>query len=76
MSQYLLNYPIYYEMFKEKEFGTNGGDPITQGNRNGLLYKNIGADGIKTGYLDAEKYSLASSVKKIVELISVGSGSK
>ena len=80
MSQYLIkNYPIYYEMFKEKEFtwDRTGGDPITQGNRNGLLYKNIGADGIKTGYLDAEKYSLASSVKKIDRrLISVGSGFK
>ena len=66
-------------MFKEKEFtwDRTGGDPITQGNRNGLLYKNIGADGIKTGYLDAEKYSLASSVKKVDRrLISVGSGFK
>ena len=36
-------------MFKEKEFtwDRTGGDPITQGNRNPLLYKNLGADGIK-----------------------------
>jgi D-alanyl-D-alanine carboxypeptidase (penicillin-binding protein 5/6) len=27
------------------------------------LYKNIGADGIKTGFLTVEKYSLASSIK-------------
>ncbi len=70
MSNYLIkNYPIFYEYFKEKEFtwDRTGGDPITQGNRNPLLYKKIGADGIKTGYLTVEKYSLASSVKKIIE---------
>ena len=51
------------------------GDPITQGNRNPLLYKNLGADGIKTGYLAVEKYSLASSLKKNGRrLIAVGSG--
>ena len=78
MSNYLIkNYPEFYSMFKEKEFTWNrtGGDPITQGNRNPLLYKNIGADGIKTGYLAAEKYSLASSiVRKERRLIAVGSG--
>ena len=61
MSKYLIEkYPKYYEYFKEKEFtwDRTGGDPITQGNRNPLLYKNIGADGIKTGYLVLEKYSL------------------
>ena len=67
MSNYLIkNYPEYYKYFKEKEFtwDRTGGDPITQGNRNPLLYKNIGADGIKTGYLAYEKYSLASSIKR------------
>ena len=65
-------------MFSEKKFTWNrtGGDPITQGNRNPLLYKNnLGADGIKTGYLAAEKYSLASSiVRNGRRLIAVGSG--
>ena len=28
------------------------------------LYKNVGVDGVKTGYLSVEKYSLASSMKK------------
>ena len=78
MSKYLIqNYPKYYEYFKEKKFTWNrtGGDPITQGNRNPLLYKNLGADGIKTGYLSYEKYSLASSIKrKGRRLIAVGSG--
>ena len=80
MSKYLIkNYPEYYPIYKEKEFtwDRTGGDPIAQFNRNGLLYKNIGADGIKTGYLDAEKYSLASTIKKgNRRLISVGSGFK
>jgi serine-type D-Ala-D-Ala carboxypeptidase (penicillin-binding protein 5/6) len=78
MSNYLIKtYPKYYEYFKEKEFtwDRTGGDPITQGNRNPLLYKNMGADGIKTGYLAVEKYSLASSIKKKKRrLIAVASG--
>ena len=78
MSHYLIkNYPDYYEMFKEKKFtwSRTGGDPITQGNRNPLLYKNIGADGIKTGFLAYEKYSLASSLKrKERRVIGVASG--
>ncbi len=78
MSNYLIrNYPDYYSYFKEKTFtwDRTGGDPITQGNRNPLLYKNFGADGIKTGYLAVEKYSLASSIKKGERrLIAVGSG--
>ena len=78
MSKYLIeNYPNYYEYFKETEFtwDRTGGDPIKQGNRNPLLYKRIGADGIKTGYLAVEKYSLASSiVGKDRRLIAVGSG--
>ncbi|MDA9703610.1 D-alanyl-D-alanine carboxypeptidase [Candidatus Pelagibacter bacterium] len=67
MSKYLIqNYPVYYELFKEKTFtwDRTGGDPIKQGNRNPLLYKNVGVDGVKTGYLAVEKYSLASSMKK------------
>ena len=78
MSNYLIKeHPEFYEYFSEKEFTWNrtGGDPITQGNRNPLLYKNIGVDGIKTGYLAVEKYSLASSiVRKGRRLIAVGTG--
>ena len=78
MSNYLIKeHPEYYEWFKEKEFtwDRTGGDPITQGNRNPLLYKNMGADGIKTGYLAVEKYSLASSIKRNGRrLVAVGSG--
>ena len=78
MSKYLIkNYPKFYKYFKETEFtwDRTGGDPITQGNRNPLLYKNLNADGIKTGYLSYEKYSLASSINRNGRrLIAVGSG--
>ena len=78
MSKYLIkNHPKFYQMFAEKKFtwDRTGGDPITQGNRNPLLYKNLGADGIKTGYLAVEKYSLASSINRNGRrLIAVGSG--
>jgi len=78
MSRYLIKeFPEEYKYFSEKEFtwDRTGGDPITQGNRNPLLYKNFGADGIKTGYLAVEKYSLASSVERNGRrLIAVGSG--
>ena len=78
MSKYLIeNYPEYYEYFKEKEFtwDRTGGNAISQNNRNTLLFSKIGVDGIKTGHLVVEKYSLASSIKKNKRrLIAVGSG--
>ena len=78
MSKYLISkHPEFYKMFAEKKFtwDRTGGDPITQGNRNPLLYKNLGADGIKTGYLAVEKYSLASSIlRNGRRLIAVASG--
>ena len=78
MSKHLIeNYPIYYELFAVKTFTweRTGGEPIKQGNRNPLLYKNVGVDGVKTGYLAVEKYSLASSmIKKDRRMIAVVSG--
>ena len=78
MSKHLIqNYPIFYEIFAEKTFtwDRTGGEPIKQGNRNPLLYKNVGVDGVKTGYLAVEKYSLASSMKKQDRrIIAVASG--
>ena len=78
MSDYLIrNYPEFYKYFKELEFSWDrtGGDPITQPNTNTLLNKNKSVDGIKTGFLTVEKYSLASSIiKNNRRLISVGSG--
>ena len=77
MSKYLIkNYPIYYELFLKKLLlGTNKSiEPIKQRNRNPLLYKNVGVDGVKTGYLAVEKYSLASSMKNEKRMIAVVSG--
>ena len=78
MSKYLIkNYPEFYQLYSEKTFtwDRTGGEPIKQGNRNPLLYKNIGVDGIKTGYLAVEKYSLASTMKKDSRrIIAVASG--
>ena len=81
MSNYLIsNYPNYYKFFKKQNFtwDRTGGDPITQPNTNlPLLIKNKYVDGIKTGFLRSEKYSLASSIKKNDRrLISVGTGFK
>ena len=80
MSNYLIkNYPEYYIYFNETSFTWNrtGGDPITQGNRNALLYENIGVDGLKTGFLTVEQYSLASSILRNGRRITaVGSGFK
>ncbi len=78
MSKYLIqNYPTFYEWYKETNFtwDRTGGDPIKQGNRNPLLYKKVGVDGVKTGYLAVEKYSLASSMKREERrIIAVASG--
>ena len=78
MSNYLIkHYPEYYSYFGEEEFAWDrtGGNPITQPNTNTLVKKNIGIDGIKTGFLTVEKYSLASSIlKNGRRLIAVASG--
>lgn len=52
------NFPQYYGYYAELEFTYNG---IRQGNRNPLLYKKIGADGLKTGHTVAAGYGLAGS---------------
>ncbi|MGQ0675970.1 MAG: D-alanyl-D-alanine carboxypeptidase family protein [Rhodospirillales bacterium] len=52
------DFPEYYPMFKEKDFTFNG---TRQGNRNPLLYKDTGADGIKTGHTDESGFGLAAS---------------
>ncbi len=67
MSIYLINnFPKLYEYYKIKKFkwDRTGGAPITQGNRNPILYKEMGGDGLKTGHLDDSGYSLAATIKK------------
>ncbi len=80
MSRYMIdNYPEFYTYFKDTTFtwDRTGGDPIKQGNRNPLLYKNMGVDGIKTGFLTVEQYSLAASLKTTDRRVTVvGSGYK
>jgi D-alanyl-D-alanine carboxypeptidase (penicillin-binding protein 5/6) len=61
-------YPQYYKYYSEKEF-TYGVDiktkkPIKQGNRNPLLYRDVGADGLKTGHTSAAGYGLTASAKR------------
>ena len=54
----IKNFPEYYKYYAEKEFTFSA---ITQQNRNPLLYKGIGADGIKTGHTEAGGYGLIGS---------------
>ena len=54
----IFDFPKYYEMFKEKNFTYNN---IRQGNRNPLLYKKLGADGLKTGHTRESGFGLAAS---------------
>ena len=73
MSQYLINnYPEHYHMFSETDFEWSG---IAQKNRNPLLYKSMGVDGLKTGHLSASGYGLAASaIEGKRRLISVANG--
>ena len=52
------DFPEYYKYYSEKEFTYNN---IKQGNRNPLLYLNIGADGVKTGHTEIAGYGLIGS---------------
>lgn len=56
----ITDFPEYYPYYSEKEFSYNG---ITQHNRNPLLYKNVGADGLKTGHTSAAGYGLTASAQ-------------
>jgi D-alanyl-D-alanine carboxypeptidase (penicillin-binding protein 5/6) len=57
----IQDFPEYYHYYAEKEFTWNG---IKQGNRNPLLYKSIGADGLKTGHTKDAGYGLTASAKQ------------
>ncbi len=68
----IVDHSEYYHLYSEKEFTWND---IRQGNRNPLLYKNIGADGLKTGHTEAAGYGLtASAVQNGRRLILVVNG--
>lgn len=57
----IIDYPEYYSLYAMTSFTFNG---ITQGNRNPLLYKGVGADGLKTGHTEAAGYGLTASAKR------------
>lgn len=59
LSHHLIHdFPQFYHYEAEKEFTFNG---VKQGNRNPLLYKDLGADGIKTGHTEEAGYGLVGS---------------
>ncbi len=67
-------YPDLYKIFAEREFTWN---KIKQQNRNPLLALEIGADGLKTGYLEESGYGLTgSAVQNGQRLVMVLSGLK
>lgn len=70
----IVDFPEYYKIYSEKEFVYNG---IKQGNRNPLLYRDVGADGIKTGHTEESGYGLtASAVRNGRRLVLVVHGLK
>ncbi len=52
------DFPDYYKYFNEITFTYSG---IKQSNRNRLLWKNIGVDGLKTGHTEAAGYGISVS---------------
>ncbi|MCC7273081.1 MAG: D-alanyl-D-alanine carboxypeptidase [Alphaproteobacteria bacterium] len=68
----IADFPDRYRYYSEREFTFNG---IKQGNRNPLLYKPLGADGLKTGHTEEAGYGLtASAVRDGRRLIMVVTG--
>ncbi len=60
----VADFADYYGYYKEKSFTYNvdtDGNPIRQGNRNPLLYLDLGADGLKTGFTEESGFGLAAS---------------
>ena len=55
------NFPEFYHYYNEKIFTYNG---IKQRNRNPVIYRNIGADGLKTGHTEAGGYGLTASAER------------
>ena len=57
----IKDFPEYYHYYGQMDYEFNN---IRQGNRNPLLYKGVGADGLKTGHTEEAGYSLTASVKR------------
>ena len=59
LAQHIIrDHPKYYHYFSQQDFTFN---KINQKNRNGLLARNIGVDGLKTGHTDDAGYCLIST---------------
>lgn len=54
-------FPDYYHYYSEQEFVFNG---IKQSNRNPLVYKGMGVDGLKTGHTEESGYGLTASAER------------
>ena len=68
----IRHFPEHYALYSEKEFTYNG---ITQPNRNGLLWRDVSVDGLKTGHTDEAGYCLVASAKRNdMRLVSVVMG--
>ena len=66
------DFPEFYHYYSEKSYTYHD---IRQGNRNPLLYKNMGADGLKTGHTEEAGYGLtASAVQNDRRLVLVVNG--
>ena len=57
----IRNFPDSYSIYSETDFVHN---KIKQRNRNPLLYKGMGSDGLKTGHTKAAGYGLTASVER------------
>ena len=57
----ITDFPEYYPYYSERSFRWNN---ITQENRNPLLGRVAGADGLKTGHTDEAGYGLTGSAKR------------
>jgi D-alanyl-D-alanine carboxypeptidase (penicillin-binding protein 5/6) len=57
----LVDFPEYYHYFSIPEFEHNG---IKQQNRNRLLGRGIGVDGLKTGHAEEAGYGITASAKQ------------
>ncbi len=75
LTRYLIEvFPEYYKIFSEREFEWNG---IKQYNRDPLLGRYPGADGVKTGHTKESGYGMvASAVRDGRRLIAVLNGMK
>lgn len=59
--RFVSEYPEFYSLYSERSFTWNG---ITQSNRNPLLGRFTGADGLKTGHTESSGYGLVGSAKR------------